>query len=114
VGAFLAAVPLLALPVLFYNFTALMVLEGGFGALNASARFAEPVVTVPMASGAPVGAVHRRRAGDHGPVRAVHRAAEVHLQPRHGDREPRPVDAAVRDLPAQFLLLERSRRRPSS
>ena len=51
-AAFLAAVPLLALPVLFYNFTALMVLEGGFGALNASARFAEPVVTVPMASGA--------------------------------------------------------------
>ena len=48
----LAAFPLLALPVLFYNFTALMVLEGGFSALNAHARFGEPVASVPMASGA--------------------------------------------------------------
>ena len=48
----LAAVPLLVLPVLFYNFTALMVLEGGFSALNAGARLAEPVASVPMGSGA--------------------------------------------------------------
>jgi len=47
-----AAFPLLALPVLFYNLTALISLEGGFRALDASARLGGAVLSVPMASGA--------------------------------------------------------------
>jgi hypothetical protein len=44
-----AALPLLALPVLFYNFLALTY---GFGATDAGARMANQVFTIPMASGA--------------------------------------------------------------
>jgi hypothetical protein len=51
-GAFLTALPLLALPVLLYNLTAMLVLEGGLGALDAQARLAEPVASIPMGSGA--------------------------------------------------------------
>ena len=47
-----AAVPLLVLPVLLYNLAALVVMEGGFAALDAAAKLAEPVFTVQMASGA--------------------------------------------------------------
>ena len=51
-GAFWTALPLLALPVLLYNLTAMLVLEGGFGALDAQVRLAEPVASIPMGSGA--------------------------------------------------------------
>ena len=48
----LAAVPLLVLPVLLYNLAALVVMEGGFATLDASAKLAEAVFTIQMASGA--------------------------------------------------------------
>jgi hypothetical protein len=48
----LAAVPLLALPVLLYNLAALVVMEGGFGALDAGAKLGEAVFSIQMASGA--------------------------------------------------------------
>jgi len=51
-GSFWAAVPLLSLPVALYNLVALMVIEGGLNAPDAGARLAEPVFSVPMASGA--------------------------------------------------------------
>jgi hypothetical protein len=44
-----AALPLLALPVLFYNFLALTY---GFGATDAGVRMSTQVFTIPMASGA--------------------------------------------------------------
>lgn len=43
-----AALPLLILPVLFYNF---MALTYGFGATDAGVRMASQVISVPMASG---------------------------------------------------------------
>ncbi len=47
-----ASVPLLVIPVVLYNLSVLLTLEGGFKALDASRRLAEPVFSVPMASGA--------------------------------------------------------------
>lgn len=46
-----AAVPLLALPVLVYNLIVLT-LPNGFKAADASLRLAQPLFTIPMASGA--------------------------------------------------------------
>ena len=45
-----AALPLLALPVLFYNFIVAAMVAGGFGA-DGNARFTQQVVSIPMASG---------------------------------------------------------------
>lgn len=47
----LAAIPLLALPVLAYNLIVLAALPRGFGSDDADLRMAEPLFTVPMASG---------------------------------------------------------------
>lgn len=47
----LAAIPLLALPVLAYNLIVLAALPGGFGSDDADLRMAEPLFTAPMASG---------------------------------------------------------------
>lgn len=47
----LAAIPLLALPVLAYNLIALAALSEGFGSADADLRMAEPLFAVPMASG---------------------------------------------------------------
>ncbi len=46
-----AALPLLALPVLFYNIMALT-LKGGFGSLNAQVQLAGPLFVIPIVSGA--------------------------------------------------------------
>ena len=51
-GGVWAAVPLLSLPVLLYNGVAALTVEGGLNAPNAGGRLAEPVFSVPMASGA--------------------------------------------------------------
>ena len=48
----LAAFPLLALPVLFYNVAAAMLADGGFNAPRAGERMAETATSVAMASGA--------------------------------------------------------------
>jgi hypothetical protein len=50
--ALLAALPLLALPVAFYNIAAAMLVEGGLNAPGAGARLNEVLTTVTMASGA--------------------------------------------------------------
>jgi len=50
--AWAAAVPLLLLPVLLYNLAALVVMEGGFGALDAVEKLREAVFSIQMASGA--------------------------------------------------------------
>ena len=47
-----AAAPLLILPVALYNLTALLTIEGGLNAPRAGERMADPVFSVPMASGA--------------------------------------------------------------
>jgi hypothetical protein len=46
-----AALPLLALPVLFYNIMALT-LKGGFGSLSAQVQLASPLFVIPIVSGA--------------------------------------------------------------
>lgn len=46
-----AALPLLALPVLFYNIMALT-LKGGFGSLNAQVQLSGPLFVIPIVSGA--------------------------------------------------------------
>ena len=51
-GSLWAALPLLVLPVALYNGAVLVGLEGGFSAPDAAERLAEPVFSVPMASGA--------------------------------------------------------------
>ena len=48
----LAAFPLLALPVLFYNIAAAMLADGGVNAPGAAERMAAVATSVPMASGA--------------------------------------------------------------
>jgi hypothetical protein len=52
VGRIIAAFPLLALPVLFYNAAAAMLVDGGLNAPGAGARMAEVATSVTMASGA--------------------------------------------------------------
>ncbi len=47
-----SAIPLLALPVALYNGAVLLAVEGGFDSPGAPERLAEPVFSVPMASGA--------------------------------------------------------------
>jgi hypothetical protein len=47
-----AAAPLLLLPVILYNLVAMLTIEGGLNAPRAGERMAEPVFSVPMASGA--------------------------------------------------------------
>ena len=51
-GGFWAAVPLLALPVALYNGAVLLAVEGGLDSPGAPERLAEPLFSVPMASGA--------------------------------------------------------------
>jgi hypothetical protein len=51
-GSLWAAVPLLALPVLLYNFAVLVTVEGGLRSLRGAEAMAAPVFSVPMASGA--------------------------------------------------------------
>jgi hypothetical protein len=46
-----AALPLLALPVLFYNFVAAFMMPGGFGSLQGNDAMTRVLVSVPMASG---------------------------------------------------------------
>jgi hypothetical protein len=46
-----AALPLLALPVLFYNFVVLAMLPGRFGSVVANDRMTQQLFSVPMASG---------------------------------------------------------------
>lgn len=46
-----AALPLLALPVLFYNFLILATMPGGFGSIVANDRLTATLVSIPMASG---------------------------------------------------------------
>lgn len=51
-GSIWAATPLLVLPVLLYNGAVLATVEGGFDGAGAAERLAEPMFSVPMASGA--------------------------------------------------------------
>ncbi len=46
-----AALPLLALPVLFYNFVVAAMLPGGFGSVQANDRMTQQLFSLPMASG---------------------------------------------------------------
>jgi hypothetical protein len=46
-----AALPLLALPVLFYNFVVLVMLPGGFASAVANDRMTQQLFSLPMASG---------------------------------------------------------------
>jgi len=46
-----AALPLLALPVLFYNALVFIMLPGGFSSAEANARMTQELVSLPMASG---------------------------------------------------------------
>ena len=46
-----AALPLLALPVLFYNFVAAFMLPGGFGSVEANDAMTRVLVSIPMTSG---------------------------------------------------------------
>ena len=46
-----AALPLLALPVLFYNFVVLVMLPGGYRSVQANDYMTRPLFVAPMASG---------------------------------------------------------------
>ncbi len=46
-----AALPLLALPVLFYNFVVAFMLPGGFGSVEANDAMTRVLVSIPMTSG---------------------------------------------------------------
>jgi len=47
-----AALPLLALPVIIYNLVVPFTMQGGFRSAVAASRMAEPLFTIPIASGA--------------------------------------------------------------